>query len=243
MKKLIAIPILSLTLAGCNGLEGILSIQGPLSIVVKKGQAVPLNPGSSVRATIEVEKDGREIDIKFKDSMGKDRKAELKLPPGVQVPQYSGTFSVLGSQVGQPFNLSGSIDTQVDESPRYRTRESCTETDRELVCYWVERPVPGPGPGPGPHPGHGHPGHGGGGIHREQVCEWRLVTLYGDREVEYHNRITTVRGLADFTDPSSNMLLATFSGSNSRSEKIYDYVGPCFVHRRPGHGGGWNNHF
>ena len=59
------------------------------------------------------------------------------------------------------------------------------------------------------------------------VCNDVLVTLNGNRYVEYHNRYTQRNLTANLVQQDSKTILATFTGTDTDSDRINDYVGEC----------------
>jgi hypothetical protein len=209
MKKLIPVLLLGMLGVACDDLQGTLSVQAPLALKTKK-ETITLNPGSQ-SAKFDLDEGDREIEIKVKDARGKEKKGIIKYPAGMTIPKYSGTFTVTAAQSGQSFDLSGEINTDVDEGPSIDTTESCTYTKevercRQVPIYNKEGKVIG---------------------HEE---EWYTDTqsFTGSREVRYHNKSTTVTGRTLLTEPKNGSTLATFRGSRSWSETIYEYRGECY---------------
>jgi len=209
MKKLIPVLLLALLGTACDDLQGTLSVQSPLTLKTKK-ETIVLQPGA-VSAKLDLDEGDRELEIKVKNAAGKEKEAKLKIPAGMAIPKFSGTLDLKAAQTGQAFDLKGAIDTDVDEGPSIDTTESCSYT-REVVRYrWVEVKDPRTGK-----------------IRRHRESYTEYETVYGTREVRYHNKHTTVTGKAEFIEPANGSLLATFNGSRSWSETIYEYQGRCW---------------
>ncbi|HEX4925587.1 MAG TPA: hypothetical protein VFV50_15945 [Bdellovibrionales bacterium] len=218
MKRLLPLVALSLLAVGCDDLDGVISVRSSLKLKTKK-ETITLTQGSH-SAKIDVDQGDREIEIKVKNAQGKTREAKVKIPAGMVIPSYSGSFAIASTQSGQDFDMRGEIDTDVDVGPSQYGTQTCTYYDREQVRYEYWETLPD------------------GRKVRRTGWRWETVTRYGDQEIRYHNKHTTVTGKAEFKSPGGAELLATFSGSRSWSETINEYTGPC--RRRFGHGG-WDH--
>jgi hypothetical protein len=209
MKKIIPILVLGFLGAACDDLQGTIQVQAPLTLKTKK-ETITLSPGSQA-AKFDLDEGDHELEIKIKDAKGKEKKAELKYPATTVIPKYAGTFAISAAESGQSFDLKGAIDTDVNEGPSIETTETCSiqrpvQVIREVPVYGKDGKVTG--------------------YRREYYTEYR--TVYGRRQVRYHNRSTTISGQADFVEPKTSLVLATFNGSNYFSETVTEYQGPCF---------------
>jgi hypothetical protein len=210
MKKLgLSVLILTcLCLTACDdSLEGSLSNTSELSIKDKKGNLQVIAPGS--RATkMEVGDGGKKLEIKFKDAAGKKQEIKMSVPQG-SIPSHSGSIDLRGATIGQSFDLAGNVDTRVDASPSTQGTESCTIYTTEYVCHDVEVTDEN------------------GNKHTELRCGNEEVAHSGNRQVMSHSETTTVSASVQFLDSQTRLAIGQFNGSNSQSQTIQDYAGPC----------------
>lgn len=209
MKKLVPLLLLSLFAMACDDLEGTIQVQSPLTLKTKK-ETITLSPGTK-NAKLDLDEGDREIEIKFKDSNGKDKEAKVKFPAGTVIPKYSGSFTIESGKSGQNFTLNGTVNTDVREGNSISTTESCTY-QREVVHY-REVPV------------YNNKGQII-GYRREAYVTYQ--TVYGSRNIRYHNKTTVVVGQALFVEPQNGSTIATFNGRRAWTETIYEYRGRCY---------------
>jgi hypothetical protein len=217
MKRLIPVLCLSVLAMACDDLEGVISVRSQLVLKTKK-EVIVLSEGSH-HGRIDFDQGDNEIEIKVKNPQGKTREAKLRIPPGVVIPNHSGSFALRSSQSGQDFDLTGNIDTDVDQGPSQYSNETCTYTDRRPIVREVPVRLPN------------------GRVIYKRETYWEYVTLTGSRDVRYHVTHTTVRGDATFLSPGGVDVIATFEGSRSWSQTVYEYQGPCLGYGGY-HGGG-----
>ena len=206
MKKLITLALALVALSGCD-IDGRLSVSQPLNLVTKEKKTVVLQPGS-YKADVEAEDNKLRLEIKVN---GKEKKINFRTPNGQDLPKRNGTVFIPAATSGQSFDLSGEVNTDVAVSGRMRGVESCTTYDRVYVCRDVyvgsDR--------------YGRP------IYR-RVCDYEVAPVPGHMEVEYHVETTTTDVYMAFLTPGTQTALATFEGSRSQSQTIYDYKGYCY---------------
>lgn len=124
-------------------------------------------------------------------------KNDLKVP-------YDGKISISHNDIGQPFDIQGNMDTSVRVTERVRATETCYVSRYETVCtnecdqYGCRR-----------------------------FCRDVTVSFPGYREVEYHNRITGRELSVDLMSVDKQEVLASFNGSQTSVDRIYDYYGIC----------------
>lgn len=218
LKSLLLLPVVLLFSACESAIEGSLSLSREiLAIETIRGRDNGDYPGNRPdrerRSGRDIEKeikllpgnwdmtvsrDGkRKVVFQVKDARKKTHRIVLKTPQG-GLPE-SGAFELLGSVTGQPFDVKGSLETQISETELRRDREQCSYSSPYTVC---------------------------GGTGRGYRCwtEWR--TVWGMRNVEYYDRTETQSLNGEIFEKGSSA--GTFLGDRSESERIYTYEGSCF---------------
>jgi len=207
LKAVVLSGVALLSLAGCNDVEGILNISAPFQIRNKFGNLHGV-PAGQFDSKMELDEGDNKIKIEIK--AGKDdHQLELKLAAGSSVPSGGGSFSLLGSDINEPFDLSGTVDRQVSESQRYTQRDSCSYSVPVQQCR-IEIII-------GPR---------GQRIPR-RVCGIVYITRYGLQDITRHSVTTTVSVQAAYADSASKAEVAAFNGSRTDTQSITDYAGPC----------------
>ena len=114
-------------LVGCEyPIHGTLQVNSALTLKDHRKHSFELAPGNHY---MEVKRDenGGKLQLKMKvlDKSGKKRKVKLHLPDPFSIPDYSGNFAFDSAQIGQSFDLVGSVDTiETDSTPQVNT-EPC----------------------------------------------------------------------------------------------------------------------
>lgn len=207
MKKVIFFLSVCFTLVSCKEISGSFVVTKAFKAQTKNncgwdpfGQCVPLK-----EVTIQSGYYNSKINFSSKDLIRIELKANkitetiiLKRPLNFEFP-LNGSFLLLAKDIHQDFDIKGSVNTTVTNSPNRREYESCTYTVNDYVCY------------PG---GNGHP-----------QCSFQPRQVWGYRLVEYYLK-TTAQNLAAFL-VHENEDLARFEGQKIDSEKIYLFQGFC----------------
>ncbi len=224
MKKVLSFLAIAVMTASCVNLNGTLEVSETLKAKKKGGflnlqlKDVTIQPGSYV-SELKVNSKSS-FTLKLKSS--KEDEADISLPiksleENFDIPQ-NGPISIKGEKVSQPFDLAGTITTSYSDSSTYRDVESCSVTVRENVCekVCIEKDAKDPNKC----------------VKGEVVCSMQDVYYNGHQNVEYHFLYTTRNLKADILAEKSDKVLATFNGSGTESDRIYDYKGPCYdLHR------------
>ena len=214
MNKLITVIGMVLLSTSCLKLEGTLKVSESLSAIEKYGflnmktRLIKITPGTysaavSIKSdknfTLELSKDGDNISIPVK------AQNDLNVPD-------NGKFTISGDQIGQPFNINGTINTESESSSQSNGIESCTKERRKVIC---ERDLNGRDDRRDHEPSHSE-------------CREITETYQGDRNVTYHF-VTVTRNLElELSKDTSTAVSATFAGIEHDTTKVYDYVGICF---------------
>ncbi len=221
MKNVIALLALSLMTVSCVNLEGRLNVSQVLNAKKRGGflnlqmKSVAIQPGN-YQANIKVN-NAQSFTLKLKSD--KEGSADILIPikkeTDFSIPT-NGNIIIRGSEISQPFDLSGRIETNVTLSAQVRTIEECsiqrTENHCDKICSGGTAPAPGR-PGIPPY--------------CDIVCRDVLVTFPGTRFVEYHNRYIERNLSADLLDVENKSVLASFTGTDTDSNRITDYYGEC----------------
>ncbi len=128
MKKLAIAFTALLLVSGCEDMSGILSVSEKFSVLVKgKSKEIPMG-GHNTKLDFEREKITATIDVN-----GKDIKVVILLPDNVSLPE-NGPFVISSEQSGQPFDVEGTVQTEITRSDLKNGRETCQYTAYEPVC-------------------------------------------------------------------------------------------------------------
>lgn len=216
MKHFIALAALSLLTASCVNLEGNLNVEQVLTAKKRGGflnlkmKTVEIQPGS-YHASLKVN-NTRSFTLKLKAD--KEGEADILIPIKSQndfaIPT-NGNVMIRGSEISQPFDISGKIETKINTSDVTRAVEDCTAQRTERYC---ERVCTAPATPNGP-------------VYCNVACHDVIVTYPGSRFVEYHYKYTERNLSAELLDAANKAVRATFSGTDHDSEKVYNYYGEC----------------
>jgi hypothetical protein len=216
MKSFIALIALSLVSVSCVNLEGTLNVEQMLSAKKRGGflnlqmKSVQIQPGA-YHASLKVN-NAKSFTLKLKAD--KEGEADILIPLKSEkdfVVPTNGNVIIRGSEISQPFDVSGKIATNVTFSDTVRSTEVCTmqrtENRCEKICSAPVQPY--------------------GTVTCNIVCHDEVVTWEGSRFVEYHNKYTERNLSAELLDSESKAVRATFSGTDYDSSRVYDYYGEC----------------
>ncbi len=242
MKNVAGLLVLSLMAVSCIDLKGSLNVNQVMSAEKKGGflnlqtKTIQIQPGS-YDASLKVN-NAKSFTLKFKST--KEDESDILIPikskKEFSLPS-NGPVVILGSDIAQPFDIGGNIQTNVTESNIVKTMESCTfnvKTRRcEQVCTEerlsseeqrkIEIAQRDEAAANGSRPVRVLPTR----IRCDVVCNDVLVPVNGSRYVEYHKRYTQRNLTANLVQQDSKTILATFSGEDTDSYRINDYFGEC----------------
>lgn len=221
-------------LAACNEIDGSLSVTRELRIANNTNdddldfcrrhpkdyycRGVDTSTGTAVIAPGQYQASlnfpsEKELILKVEKSSA-DQKSptsiHFAIPKDAKLPSYSGDVKLTAEQVGKPFDISGTVDTQESDTSDTSTIESCTITIQHELCEWV----------------HDRDRNGHDNSHRE--CHTDYDTIYGRQEVTYHYHDSTKTVDLSLLTPKTTDTVARFTGSSSDSDKVYTYQGPCY---------------
>ena len=128
----------------------------------------------------------------------------IKSKNNLNVPS-NGRVAISHNDIDQPFDMTGEISTDVSESQRIDTIETCSWTVTENHCQKIcDKPD-----------------------HCDIVCKDVQVTLNGHHEVSFHDE-TIRRDLSvSFLKQDSSEIMASFRGDDTEVNRITDFSGVC----------------
>lgn len=242
--KTLGVAAMALFLAGCDEIKfnGNLNVLEQIVFKQKQG-SVTVAPGQfAAKVTLSANNSKKKIKLEIKNA---DPATEVKLEFDKDI-NIGETFNVTAAQLGQNFDLAGTMKTRVEQSPEQTSYESCTYQMPQTVCRSnksadaavsedlvakvsefaavdaVEAPEtvsPVLADKGHPNPGHIAPPP------YTPVCHTVWVTQYGTRYVRYYVE-TTFRDIeAGFVQ--NGKTLGSFAGKSAQSRNIYTYQGQC----------------
>lgn len=233
MKKLISSLFMVLTLTACKSYQGYLTVdqdfqanddrRGLVSIPAGTYSGTVSNRG---RDKIKLEMPSlSENDIIL--DIGRRNMRRLEDP----------SFRLEASAINQPFAMVGEKNIDVRQSNVTNGVESCTWYERVRECRRVcsdNSIARNQDPGRRPNrPGHGRPnrpnrpGHGGPNNNCRRECRMVSVPRRGWQQVEYYFVYTTTSYQIDFESAEDGVILGSFNGSDTDSNKRYSYRSSC----------------
>ena len=244
MKNYIVLILSTLFVAACNPVKGTLTVNQPMKLFIpeandcneefdwwncEKEESLVLRPGS-YRLKLQFQSK-KKVNLEVKVKKNKTKTVPIEMKNGQRFPEYHGSVSLKGKDIGQEFNIEGDVDSVVTESDTYTEYETCSKRVERRVCERVNdyKAVTFKREGKKARRGRGDRGDRGGKGRRRRVCEWKYVTEYGERHVEYYNRYTDTKVNLDFLSLDNTSQLASYQGSRYESDKIYTYKGPCIL--------------
>jgi hypothetical protein len=119
--------LMPIFLTGCHyPVHGTLEVISPLTLKVHGHHTFEVAPGMhSMAMTRDAHHDKVELKMKVLDRAGRERKVKIHVPDSVTLPDYSGSFTLTSEQTGQPFDLTGNLDTVETDSDSHVNREYC----------------------------------------------------------------------------------------------------------------------
>lgn len=218
MKQLMSVLLVSVAATACVNLNGQLDVKQPLNAKIKSGflhlqtKDTQIQPG--IYDVSLSSRSDKKILLKIKPQ-GTDQK-EISIPikgqEDLDIPSV-GEFKLSSGEIGQPFDVVGSLKTEYSESSRERILESCTITRFETHCFDI-----GNQPSSGQFP--------------PQVnCTEVTVSIPGEKVVEYHTAYTSRDATANFINPQTKDVLAELTSSGTESHRVTDFEGPCLPQR------------
>lgn len=220
MKNLIALSLLSIIATSCVSIDGNLTVTEKMTLKKKGGF---LNLGRK-NVDIEANQYDAHVTVLGKDNFalilqrGDERiSIPVKSKNELKVPTFDGEFKIAGSEIDQPYDLKGMINTDISYSPSREEIEACTWDTKETRCH-IEC--------------HDVVTKDERGVERKEnkcqkLCEDFTITHHGRREVQFHYT-TTARDLNfHFLKMGSEQSVAHFIGHSTETERVIERAGIC----------------
>ena len=241
-------------LVGCNEINfsGLLNISEPITFANQSRAVVTLAPGQyNTKATIGQSGSQKQITLEINNG-NQPTKVQISFDKNISIGE---NFDLTAAQIGQNFDVRGTMKTSVTNSPDQSGWESCTYQRPQTVCRGPEksaqdkadeasldsnaaaltqtdlpagRAVPeASNPVMADRPGP-HPGPMPGPVPppHTPTCSTIWVTQYGNQNVTYHYQTTTRDLNASFVQGAKT--LGTYTGQSSDTQKIYTFQGQCY---------------
>lgn len=203
MKNAILLVGALLLSVSCVELNGRMNVQESLVVKKKHGflnlktSKVELQP-ASYQAGIKINSD-RNITLSLEGgSLGKKILVPIKAEEDLNIPG-DGKFAIAGEKINQPFDVVGSINTDISYSDVRFATESCTWTTRETRCEKVCTTEP---------------------RKCESICKEYTITHEGRKEVEFQYRYTRRDVQLELMQSGSTALKASLNASGTESDRI-----------------------
>lgn len=245
--KLAGIAAVAAVLVGCNEINfsGLLNITEPVTFSQEGRALVTVNPGQfQTKASIGQSGNKKQIKLEIKNA-DPATKVTISFDKNINVGE---NFNLAAAQIGQNFDLAGTMLTKVENSPEQYGYESCTYQRPQTVCRGVKSneavetavaaeisklddaviplrampEVPNPVQAENSRPYYGPvPGQP-----YTPVCNTVWVTVYGNQQVRYFLETTNRDLTANFVQAGKN--LGTYTGKSSETRRVYTYQGQCY---------------
>lgn len=202
MKRLII--GIAFVLVACDEGNVVTEVTQSFKVVDKKGHEITIKPGSyDMLFSQDYRKKELKIVFKKANDKGKDISLKLPIPANFEIPYETGTFKILGEQIGQAWDIEGQVVTKYDSGWRNRTTESCSIETTVHRCKEVCTTLG----------------------ECETVCGDEVVSTPGTREVECQDTTTTRDMKVQFKDTSNEF--ASFKTNSISVDRQYFYEGSC----------------
>lgn len=209
MKQIFSVLAIMLIATSCLNPQGNLKVHESFDVKKKGGflnlglKNVTLSP-KTYHATLKMKTD-KKVNLEIEDVNGKDITLPIKSDNDMDIPN-NGKFAIQHEKIGQPFDVTGVINTEYQSSEIFHGVESCTWTVNQTKCERVCTKEP---------------------LRCEQVCKDYSTTYQGHQDVTYHYETKTVNIALDLIRENSTSLVASFNGRDVDSKRVYDFVGTC----------------
>ena len=231
-------------LVGCNEINfsGMLNLTDPITFAGQNKNNVVVNPGQfQTKASIGQSGQQKQITLEIKNG-NNPTKVQINFDKNINIGE---TFNLAAAQIGQNFDLAGTLKTTVTNSPEQSGTESCTYQTPQTVCRSeksadtaatgltgdLSKLVVDPAATPdasnptmvdtsrGPQfNGPMPPPH-------VPTCSTVWVTAYGTMWTRYYIE-TTVRDLAaNFVQ--NGKILGAYTGQSTENRTVYTYQSQC----------------
>lgn len=111
--------ILPIFLVGCEyPIHGTLQVNSTFPLKDLHHHSFELAPGDHAMEIKPDRQFGKNVlKLKLLDGAGKKRKLKIRIPHYVSIPEVSGTFALDSTMTGQPFDLTGKVETIEENQP------------------------------------------------------------------------------------------------------------------------------
>ena len=209
MKKMVMLLSVLLLSTSCVDLNGSLQVNEALKVKIKTGflnlktKIITVAPGAHQARLII--KSSKNITLELKGGSLGEIKIPIKSDESLRIPS-NGAFTIEGTKIGQPFNASGVINTQVDHWGYNEVVESCERSVVEHRCEKVCVKETG---------------------RCDSVCKDVTVTFRGLKEIAYHYMKTERQVTLELSPDNSSAVVAKLAASGTENDKIIDRESIC----------------
>jgi hypothetical protein len=245
--KGMSVAAVALFLVGCDEIKfgGSFNILEAITFSQSNGNVV-VNPGK-FDTKVTLGQSGNKKQIKLEINNGNNpTKIELSFDKNINV---NDQFTLTGAQLGQNFDVTGKIVTNVTNGPEQWGQESCTYQMPQTICRGaaykgdpsadqvseITQSIADFGgvssevnvPEVTAEIDRPMPGPGAGPMPPPHVptCTTQYVTQFGYRDVRYYNQTTDKDINASFVQGAKD--LGDYQGHASSTQQIYTYQGVC----------------
>ncbi len=182
--------ILALMMVSCETITGELNVVSALNF--QDGTAV--NP-ATYKANIKATKKTLTLNLPNEVSV------KFKIPKNAGLPSRNGNISLNQSQIKQPYDLEGRVNTTVTDSDSRRDYERCTYNQPYTVCQTDSR--------------------------GRTTCYTQHRTVNGYRDVQFRERTESKYLSVSLLTPGTNVSNAQFEGNDVSRFRVYEYASQC----------------
>ena len=209
MKKAMMLLGVLLLSVSCVELNGSLQVREAFNVKKKSGflnlktKIVTVSPGQ-YRAELTA-KSSNNLRLELIGGSLGDINIPIKSDDQLNIPR-DGQFYIEGRKIGQPFNVSGVINTEVDLYGYTNVVEKCQRDLQERRCEKVCNKEAGT---------------------CDIVCKEVTITIDGLKEIAYHFKRTDRHANLEFMPENSTAVVASLPVSGTETEKIIDRESLC----------------
>lgn len=209
MKKAMLLLGVLLLSVSCVELNGTLQVTEAFKVKKKSGflnlktKIVTVNPGQ-YRAELTA-KSSKNLRLELKGGSLGEINIPIKSDDSLKIPS-DGQFYIEGRKIEQPFNVAGTIHTDVDHYGYTDTIEKCEREVRERRCEKVCNRETGK---------------------CEVICREEVITIEGRKEVAFHFKRTERQAQLEFMPENSTAVVASLPVRGVETEKVIDRESVC----------------
>jgi hypothetical protein len=182
--------ILALMMVSCETITGDLTVLSTLTF--EDGTTV--NPGT-IKANIKAKKRSLTLNLPNEESV------KFKIPKDAGLPSRNGDITLSQSEIKQPYDLEGRVNTTTTDSDSRRDYERCTYSQPYTVCQTDSR--------------------------GRRTCYTQYRNVNGYRNVQYRERTENKYLSVSLLTPGTNVSNAQFEGHDVSRFRVYEYTGQC----------------